>query len=216
MPFQLLVLLTTLAWATLATHVVTTIQSGLARSGSWGAALLGLGNDYATYFTLITNVLCAAILLAHSVGSEHRLAVFLRRPGVATCAAASIIIVGVVYYALLAASIQIDGIDLVVDRMLHAVLPIGFVWAWSRLVPRGSITLRQIPWWSTYFVGYALYLMLRGAFTGSYPYFFVDVTQLGYAGALRNVVLLGLAFGALCSALVGLNRVLGAPRTSET
>jgi hypothetical protein len=54
--------------------------------------------------------------------------------------------------------------------------------------------------------------MVRVEIAGNYPYYFIDVARLGYLVALRNAALLGVAFVALSAGMVGVNRVLGAPR----
>lgn len=214
MPPLVLPLLAGLGWLTVGTQFVLSIRSSL---GSGGSVFDGIVS-YFGYFTLLTNILCAAVLSAHVGNGTGGLRAFLRRPGVTTAAATSIIVVGVVYHALLASTWDPRGIDFLVDTMLHTVMPVGFVLAWTRLVPRGAVTLRDTPMWSSYIVGYALYIIVRGELTGHYPYFFIDVASLGYPAALRNAALLGVAFVALSAAMVGVNRLLGAPRpeTSET
>lgn len=207
MPVRLLAVLSAAGWLTVGTQFYLSIRTSL---GNGGSVLDGIV-AYFGYFTLLTNILCAAVLTAHIVGRTTGLPAFLRRPGVATTAATSIIVVGVVYHLLLASQWDPQGIDLVVDTMLHTVMPIAFVLAWTRLVPRGAVSLREAPLWSGYILAYAAYILVRGAILGEYPYPFIDVTSLGYAVALRNAALLGVAFVALSAAMVGVNRVLGAP-----
>jgi hypothetical protein len=211
MPRFLLAAAASLGWIAVLTQFVLSIRSGLANGhGVWHGVV-----EYFGYFTLLTNILCAGILSAFLHGQETPLRRFLRRPGVVTAAATSIIVVGVVYHLLLAATWNPKGIDLVVDTLLHTVNPLLFVFAWTRLIPRGAVTLAQTPWWMSYILGYAAYTLVRGAVLGRYPYPFIDVTQLGYPTALRNAALLGLAFVALSAVMVGVNRVLGVPRTVE-
>lgn len=211
MPRALLVLAAGLGWLAVGTQFVLSIRSGIANGhGPWHGVV-----EYFGYFTLLTNILCAAILTAVVGSSQSPAAGFLRRPSVITTAAASIIVVGVVYHLLLAQQWNPQGIDLVVDTLLHTVNPILFVIAWTRIVPRGAVTLRETPWWASYMTGYAVYILVRGELLGRYPYPFIDVAQLGYPVALRNAALLGLAFVALSAAMVGVNRVVGAPRSPE-
>lgn len=208
MPVQLLVALSAAGWLTVGTQFFLSIRTSLVNGGSvWSGVV-----SYFGYFTLLTNILCAAILTAHALGGDSGLRGFLRRPGVTTTAATSIIVVGVVYHLLLAAQWNPTGLDLVVDTMLHTVMPILFVLAWTRLVPRGAVALGHTPMWSSYILAYAVYILIRGVIIGVYPYPFIDVTTLGYSVALRNAALLGVAFVALSAGMVGVNRVLGAPR----
>lgn len=208
---RLLLLAAALGWLSVGTQFVLSIRSSLANGGSaWHGVVMYFG-----YFTLLTNILCAAVLTAFAGNADSAAGRFLRRPGVATAAATSIIVVGVVYHLLLAATWNPQGIDLVVDTLLHTVNPILYVLLWTRLVPRGAVTLAQTPWWASYLLGYAAYILVRGAIINTYPYPFIDVAQLGYPTALRNAVLLGLAFVALSAAMVGVNRFVGAPRPPE-
>jgi hypothetical protein len=206
-----LLLSAALGWLAVGTQFGLSIRSGIANGhGAWHGVV-----EYFGYFTLLTNILCAAILTAFIRNPESGTGRFLRRPGVVTAAAASIIVVGVVYHLLLASQWNPQGIDLVVDTLLHTVNPVLFVFAWTRLVPKGAVALAHTPWWASYMLAYAAYILVRGAIIGRYPYPFIDVTQLGYGIALRNAALLGLAFVALSAVMVGLNRIVGTTRTSE-
>ena len=204
-------LLAVLAWLTVSTQFYLSV-SGAVADGS--GALQGVVN-YFGYFTLITNILCAAILTAHGWGgadgsaADKGLGAFLRRPGVATTAATAIIIVGVVYHLILASQWDPQGIDLVVDTMLHTVLPIAFVGFWVRSTPRGAVAFSHIPAWIGYPAGYAIYVFIRGELVGAYPYPFIDVAAIGYGAALRNAAGIAVVFVALAAMLVGVNRLVG-------
>jgi hypothetical protein len=212
MPRSLLLLAAGLGWLAVGTQFVLSIRTGIANGhGPWHGVV-----EYFGFFTLLTNILCAAILTAFVTASASRVGQFLRRPGVVTAAATSIIVVGVVYHLLLAALWDPQGIDRVVDTLLHTVNPLLFVFAWTRLVPRGAVRIGDAPLAAGYMVGYAAYILVRGELVGRYPYPFIDVSQLGYPLALRNAALLGVAFVALSGLMVGLNRIVGAPRTSES
>ena len=211
MPRLLLWLAASLGWFAVCTQFVLSIRSGIANGhGAWHGII-----EYFGYFTLLTNILCAGIVTAFLRRGDGTVARFLRRPGVVTAAATSIIVVGVVYHLLLASQWNPQGLDLVIDTLLHTVNPILFVLAWTRLVPRGSVTMGDAPIAAWYMLGYAVYTLGRGALLDRYPYPFIDVAQLGYPIALRNAAGLGVAFVALAALMVGLNRIVGTPRTSE-
>lgn len=211
MPRQLLILAAALGWLAVGTQFVLSIRSGIANGHG---ALYGIV-QYFGYFTLLTNILCAAVSTAFLRNGDGPLARFLRRPGVVSAAATSIIVVGVVYHLLLAQQWDPQGIDLVVDTLLHTVNPILFVILWTRLVPRGVAQLQDATIAAGYMLSYSAYTLVRGELLGEYPYPFIDVTALGYPLALRNAALLGVAFVALSALMVGLNRIVGAPRRSE-
>jgi hypothetical protein len=215
----LVALFASLAWLTVGTQFVLSIQKGIAD----GTGVVGGVVSFFGFFTLLTNILCAAILTAHVIGrpesaaaGSRGLSAWLRRPAVSSTAATAIIIVGTVYHLLLAALWNPQGINLVVDTMLHTVLPIFFVFFWWRTVPRGAITLQEIPRWASYPAGYAIYVFGRGELISEYPYPFIDVTAIGYGAALRNSVAVAVVFLALAAVLVGINRFAGVPRPLES
>jgi hypothetical protein len=216
MPRPITQLLAVLAWLTVGVQFYLSVSGAIA-DGS--GAFRGVVN-YFGYFTLITNILCAGILAAHGWGGAQPtsggLGGFLRRPGVATTAATAIIIVGVVYHLILASQWDPQGIDLVVDTMLHTVLPIAFVGFWARSTPRGAVTFAHIPAWIGYPAGYAVYVFIRGELVGAYPYPFIDVAAIGYGAALRNAAGIAVVFVALAAILVGVNRVMGPASPNQT
>jgi hypothetical protein len=208
-------LFATLAWVTLGTQFLLSIRTALGTGGSvWDGVV-----SYFGFFTVLTNLFCATILLAHARrprpserrGTPPQAVVWdvLMRPGVMTTAATAIIIVGVVYHLVLADLWNPRGINLAVDTMLHTVLPVAYVLFWWLAVPRGAITWREVPLWLVYPGAYAVYVFARGALIADYPYPFIDVAQIGYAAAVRNSVGIALVFAAVAAALVGVNRVLG-------
>jgi hypothetical protein len=68
--------------------------------------------------------------------------------------------------------------------------------------------------WLAYPVGYLVYALARGAVDGWYPYYSLDVGALGYAPALANALMLGVAMliaGYVVVGIVALTR--GRPRS---
>ena len=61
-------------------------------------------------------------------------------------------------------------------------------------MPKGAVRRTDIPRWCAYPVGYLLYVLVRGALFGNYPYHFIDVGALGYGRVLVNSVALVLGF----------------------
>lgn len=212
MPRPLIALLAVLAWLTLGTQFYISVSNAIADGhGPWHGVVQYLG-----YFTLITNILCASVVTAHLFPSAtDPTARFLRRAGVATTAATAIIIVGVVYHFVLAATWNPTGLDLAVDTMLHYVLPVAFVVFWARTVGRGEVAFKDIPGWIGYPLGYAIYVFARGAMISDYPYPFINVAALGYGLALRNAVGIALVFVVLAALMIVVNRAIGPARAPK-
>jgi hypothetical protein len=57
-----------------------------------------------------------------------------------------------------------------------------------------------------YPLAYLVYVFARGAVTGLYPYFFVDVPVIGWQAAARNAALVCAAFVLVCGVLLAANR----------
>jgi hypothetical protein len=71
------------------------------------------------------------------------------------------------------------------------------------LVLRGCALRWTAPlWWSIYLAIYFVYVLLRGALLGHYPYGFIDASALGYAVTLRNGFFLLIAFVLLAYLLM--------------
>ncbi|MUL43881.1 hypothetical protein FZ103_22415 [Streptomonospora sp. PA3] len=97
--------------------------------------------------------------------------------------------------------------------LLHAVTPIMAAADFLLFDRHGRMRWYHAAVWLAYPLAYAVFTTLRGALLpgAGYPYFFVDVSLLGYAGLLRSVLAYGTAFLALGAVLVALDRLLGAP-----
>jgi hypothetical protein len=74
-------------------------------------------------------------------------------------------------------------------------------------VPGGLAAKKALPWlW--YPLMYCVYVMIRGSFSGFYPYFFLNVTELGYGKALMNCFYVTLTFLILSLLLIGFSNWL--------
>ena len=176
-------------------------QRGAGRGLAY-AALVFFG-----FFTILTNLLCALITSAHLVRSRrHGTGSFFRQPWLITSAAASIAIVGSVYFLVLRRLWQPTGLQLWVDAALHYAVPLLFLVFWWSVTPPRWLRWNDLPRMLLYPLAYLVYVFARGAVTSLYPYFFIDVTTLGYPASLRNTLAVVLAFLAITSILIAINR----------
>ena len=166
----------------------------------WGARLWSM----ARYFTILTNALVAATMLAVAAG--RRVPVDLIMTGVL-----NIVMVGAVYQVLLRPETGFTGLRFWTDLALHALVPVGTVAWWLGWGPRGLATAR-VPRWLVWPLAYCLYALWRGATEGRYPYFFVDVGRFGWAQVGLNIAGLVLVFAALGWAVAALSRGLARAR----
>jgi hypothetical protein len=162
---------------------------------------------YFGYFTVLTNILVAvastwpAALPATAPGR------FFTQPAAIGWVASSIAFVGVAYFVLLRHVWNPQGLQLVADVLMHYIVP-ALVVVYSVIALRRTTLRWTAPlWWSLYPVIYFVYVLLRGALMGRYPYHFIDVSQLGYALTLRNALGLWVAFLVLAYVLLLLWRI---------
>jgi len=199
----LAVLLAVLGFTALGTQlylfVVTQITQG--NSAAWGLVL------YFGYFTILTNLFCAivATAIAKSPAAESRWQAW-RQPWVVTAAAMAILMVGVIFHLLLSKQYQPTGISAVTNVIHHYIVPVAFTILWWRVVVRGSLLWNDLPRIVAYPFAYLVYILFRGEVTGLYPYFFIDVPQIGYPQALLNAAGIGLAFVVVSAAFVAAKR----------
>jgi hypothetical protein len=138
------------------------------------------------FFTILTNILvaiCYTSLWSRSAAGFNR---FFSRPSTLTATTVYITVVGVVYNLLLRSLWKPEGLQLIVDELLHTVLPLLFIVFWWLFVPKDSLKWKSVFSWMIYPLVYILYVIIFGALTGFYPYPFTDVNKLGYARTLLN------------------------------
>jgi hypothetical protein len=86
---------------------------------------------------------------------------------------------------------------MVVDELLHSVIPVLVLVFWFIFGRSSSLPLRKIPLWLIYPLIYLIYVLIRGYFSGFYPYPFINVTSLGLEKVLINSLVMTVLFAAL-------------------
>jgi len=153
---------------------------GFARGFSTAAII----SKYLSYFTIVTNLLLSATQLLSSLAPTSRPGQLARRPSIQGGLLLYISVVGVVYVAVLARLWHPQGLQLWADVILHYATPLLSLAFWVAAVPKlrlGWILALEWLWFPGVYLVWAL---IRGAFTGDYPYPFIDVHALGYSKAL--------------------------------
>ena len=188
--------------------VAVAVQYWLVTHGEGGALLPASSVRFFSFFTILTNLLVAAAMLAPVLAPGSRLAEFLDRPSVRTAIVGYILIVGTVYWALLSGIDKATGLHLYLEYVLHYVIPPLFMLDWLLFVPKGDIAWRTGIDSLAYPAAYLAWTLVHGYATSWYPYPFIDVTKLGYPRMLLNSVGLILAFLAIELLLVAIGRFL--------
>ena len=114
-------------------------------------------------------------------------------------ALAGITITAVVHWFLLHPLDHFHGWLWASDTLVHIVVPTLAVLAWLIFGPRRRITIRVVGLGLIWPLAWLLYTLVVGAFTGWYPYFFLDVGESGGGlVAAYCVAILILLFAVSC------------------
>jgi hypothetical protein len=151
-----------------------------------GPERLGAVITFFSFFTILTNILTALVFSAVALQPKGGWGRWLRQPSVQAATAVYIAIVGMVYQLLLRQLWNPQGAQWVADVLLHSIIPVGYMLYWLLFAPRAGLSWRDAVIWLGYPGVYLVYTLARGAVSGLYPYPFLDVKVLGYAGALTR------------------------------
>ncbi len=155
-----------------------------------------------SFFTILTNILVALYFTSQLFKSEKSILSFLSSKGSVTAITAFILIVGIVYQIILRGIWEPTGLQFLVDEMLHTFIPAFMLTYWLYFAQKEDLVLKTFGIWLWYPLLYFVWILVRGHFSGFYPYPFVDVTSLGYALVLRNTLFIFLFLLLLVSTLL--------------
>lgn len=159
------------------------------------------------FFTIWTTTLIGAVCAWMALGG---------RPAqwIAAGLVMAIVMVAGVYHALLAHLNTYVGVDLVIDLMFHTLIPIAFVAFWVFVLPKTDLRPRDLMYWMAYPFIYCIYALVRGALDGTYPYGFLNVTELGAGGAAINIAALVVVFALAGLVILGIGRLAARRKTA--
>lgn len=167
---------------------------------------------YFAYFTVLTNVFVALATSLPLVAGDTRAGRWFGSDMVLGCATAAIVLVGIAYHLLLRHVWSPEGWQWAADMTLHYAVPLSLASCWVAFPPRRRLPLLAPLFWCAYPAFYFAYALVRGAWLGTYPYHFIDVTTLGYPKVFINAAGLLAGFlivGALVLGIARLRRPWG-------
>lgn len=172
------------------------VALNIGRDGGLGPALLNLYG----YFTIWSNTAVAVVCVRYALrGPDGHI---LTRPQVLAAVAVYIIVVGVIYNTLLIGMNPVSGVRWWIDRVFHMATPIAYPLWWWLATPRSRLEWRHLPVAMAVPLAYCFWSLWRGAVTGRYAYFFIDVTLLGWPRVLGNIAGLVILFVGLMAAVI--------------
>ncbi len=180
-----------------------------------GRTLAGSIVQLASYFTILTNILVAISLTAILLIPRTAVGLFFSKISTATAIAVYITIVCLVYNLVLRQFWSAKGVFKTNDELLHVIVPFLYIFYWLFLLPKQGLAWKQLPGWLLFPLGYLVYIIIRGALTGFYPYFFVDVKSFGYAAVALNAFVLLIVFALLGALFIAIGRKLISKKTTS-
>jgi hypothetical protein len=162
---------------------------------------------YFSFFTVVSNGIIAITTTASAVAPDSRFSRRVQTGSVLTAAAVYITIVAVVYSLFLRSVVNPQGWHLISDHIVHDAVPPLFVLYWLLYAPKDQIGWLDPVRWLIVPVLYVAYSLIHGAIDSWYPYWFADVTKLGYPTALENsgfVLVAFLLFGFIFAGIAKL------------
>ncbi len=182
-----IIIIAVLAWFSVITQFYLMLQN---RTESVGETII----RFFSFFTILTNILvaiCATSFLLSPTSSLHR---FFTKTNTVAAITVYIAVVGVVYNMILRFLWEPKHLQMVVDELLHLIIPSLFILFWLFFIPDKKLQWKNVPAWMVYPVVYLAYILIRGAISGFYPYPFLDVTSIGYTKTIINCCLIALLF----------------------
>ena len=148
-----------------------------------------------SFFTILTNTLVTVYFIVMTLKKPGGFYRWMSRPGFLTAITVYIFIVGLVYQLILRSIWTPEGLQMVVDELLHSVIPVYALVFWYRYEEKSRLKWSMIPKWLIYPGVYLVFILLRGSVSGFYPYPFVHVGEIGLTRVMINAgVLISLFF----------------------
>lgn len=166
---------------------------------------------FLSLFTIQNNLIIFLAIVIPLLAPASTVGNFFLRAPVRTCMAAYIIIVGVVYHFVIAPTWNPTGPTKLAMVLHHYATPVLFFIDWILFIREKD--RRGLSWITclvtfAYPIAYIAWTLIHGSWSGWYPYPFLEVPEVGYAGALAACGGLLIQLLILQSILVALGRAL--------
>lgn len=194
-------------WFALVLQFSVSIPAYLNKGCSLRSALIQLFS----FYTILSNLLMVIGLTTILIAAKSAWGRFFLRNTVLTAIVLYMTIVGLTYNILLRNVWHPEHLFKLADELLHVVTPVLFIIYWLAFVPKDGLKYRNVWPWLWFPFLYFIYVLIRGAISGNYPYPFVDVAKYGYPQVLLNAVILLPIFWGLGALFVFIARQMNKP-----
>lgn len=165
--------------------------------------------NYFSYFTILTNLLVALILTLPVIAPDSAAGRWTLQPSVRARATLYLVVVGLGYHLLLSAGSTLQGVAAFGNFIVHYIMPVAALLDWLLFAPRGGLRWTD-PWrWLRYPLAYFAWTVVHGYAAGWWPYWFLNLPQLGLARSALAVAALLTALLIAGFAFVAIDRSLG-------
>ena len=143
-----------------------------------------------SFYTILSNLLMVIGLTTILIAAKSAWGRFFLRNTVLTSVVLYMTTVGLIYNVMLRNVWHPEGLFKLADELLHVVCPLLFIIYWLAFVPKDGLKYRNVWPWLWFPFLYFIYVLIRGAISGNYPYPFLDVAKSGYPQVLLTPVIL--------------------------
>ena len=144
--------------------------------------------EFFSYFTILANMLAAALLFTSFMKPNSKM--LLARSTAISATTVYLVSLGLFYSLALRNFWNPQGpLQVLSDALLHEVVPILCLAVWLTFTPKGMLKWLDAVIWLIFPFVYWVYVFLRGAISGAYPYPLVDVASRGSVRALTNAAI---------------------------
>lgn len=160
------------------------------------------------YFTILTNTLVAIYFAVRVFGLKRRMWVLFHRRATPMALTAFILVVGLVYQVALRKIWNPTGLQMIVDELLHTIIPVFMYVYWLMFQARNLVMWQDLRAWLMYPILYLVWVFFRGFYSGFYPYPFLNRDQLGTGTLVLNISMVLALMLLIMAALYFLGRLL--------
>lgn len=193
---NLSILIASMAWMAVLIQYYLMIEN---RTFSIGESTI----RFFSFFTILTNSLVAVFFTLSLVNKPLPV---IHRPGTLTALTVYITVVGLIYQFVLRQMWDPTGLQKIVDELLHSIIPLMVIVFWYRYESKPAVKFSQIPQWLIYPLIYLIYVLIRGHFSGFYPYPFINVAAIGWQSVGINSAAVTLLFIGISATFIKIGK----------
>jgi hypothetical protein len=148
------------------------------------------------YFTILTNILVMLTSFYQWYKPSPGLSAFFRKPATKAAVAVYILVVFIVYNIALRGLVQLTGLNMVADELLHVIIPVLYLIYWIFFAGKAGLRWGNALGWLTYPAIYLTVVLSLGAVLTSrfYPYPFLDAYNHGYQKVVLSALVILVLF----------------------